>query len=174
MMYKCSIVTIRKARGKNMIYNIFFGLLLVAAAWCAWQIAVADWRRRIIPDAYLWPLMLIGLVMAAWNPWWITNARMSVVGAVFGYALAAIIGFIFDWRIRRKNPDATAPIGLGDIKLIATGGIWLEVTGLAAALVISCILGLVWGKYKNQKYIPFAPFFLLGGILALLAMWFLL
>ncbi len=157
-----------------MIYYIFFGILLTGAAWCAWQIAIADWRRRIIPDAYLWPLMLIGLIFAAWSPIGTTNPRMAVLGAAFGYALASVIGFVFDWRIRKKNPNADTPIGMGDIKLIAVGGIWLGVTGLAIALVISCILGLIWGRWRGQKYIPFAPFFVIGGFLALIANLFLL
>lgn len=157
-----------------MIYNIFFVILIAVAAWCAWQIAVADWRRRIIPDAYLWPMMLVGMILATFAPWWPIGPRSAVVGGAFGYAMSAIVGFIFDWRIRKKNPDADTPIGLGDIKLIATGGIWMGVTGLAAALVMACIFGGAWGIRKKQKYIPFAPFFLAGGILALIGTAFLL
>ncbi len=157
-----------------MIYYIFFIALLITAIWCAWNISVADLRRRIIPDVYLWPLMLIGLIFATWSPVWHIGPRLAVVGAAFGYAMAAIIGFIYDTRMRKKNPDAIAPIGMGDIKLIATGGIWLGLTGLSVALIIACISGGIWARYKKQKYIPFAPFFIIGGILALIGLWFLL
>lgn len=157
-----------------MIYYIFFITLLAVALWCAWQISVADIRRRIIPDAYLWPMMLIGLIVANWSPICPTGPRMAVLGAAFGYTLAAVVGFLFDWRIRKKNPDAITPIGMGDIKLIAAGGIWLGVTGLSIALVISCLLGALWGGIKKQRYIPFAPFFMTGGILALIGQFFLL
>ncbi len=157
-----------------MIYSILVAILSVAALWCAAQISIADFRRRIIPDVYLWPLLLIGIIFAAWMPVFGITPRMAATGAAFGYALSAGVGFVFDWRLRKTNPDAIAPIGMGDIKLIATGGIWLGTTGLAVALVIACATGAIWSKRKNQKYIPFAPFFLFGGFLSLIGMLFLI
>jgi len=174
LWYKCSIVSNRKARGKNMISYIFFIILLVAAVACLWQISVADWRRRIIPDAYLWPLLLIGLIIVNWSPFWIVGPRLAAASAAIGYTLAAGVGFVFDYLRRKKNPDADTPIGMGDIKLIAVGGLWLGPTGLYLALIMACILGIAWGKWRHQKYIPFAPFFAIGGFLALITVVFLI
>lgn len=173
LWYNSSIVPNRKARGKNMIWQIFFIILLAVALWCAWKISVADLRRRIIPDAYLWPLFLIGLLITNWWPW-IISPCMAATSAVFGYALAAGIGFIFDVIRRRTNPNAETPIGLGDIKLIATGGLWLGIQGLGLALIVACITGGAWARAKHQRYIPFAPFFVVGAILSLITMAFLL
>lgn len=173
LWYNSSIVPNRKARGKNMIWQIFFIILLAVALWCAYQISVADLRRRIIPDAYLWPLFLIGLLITNWWPW-IIGPRMAATSAVFGYALAAGVGFIFDVIRRRTNPDAETPIGLGDIKLIATGGLWLGIQGLGLALIVACITGGAWARAKHQRYIPFAPFFVVGAILSLITIAFLL
>lgn len=173
LWYNSSIVPNRKARGKNMIWQIFFIILIAVALWCAWKISVADLRRRIIPDAYLWPLFLIGLLITNWWPW-IIGPRMAATSAVFGYALAAGVGFIFDVIRRRTNPNAETPIGLGDIKLIATGGLWLGIQGLGLALIVACITGGAWARAKHQRYIPFAPFFVVGAILSLITMAFLL
>lgn len=158
-----------------MIYNIFFIVLLAVAAICAWRICVADWRRRIIPDAYLFPLLLIGLIITHFFPW-PTPPADGVIAAIFGYALAACVGFIFDVRQRHQNKSnvAPAPIGMGDIKLMAAGGIWLGTVGLAVALIVACVAGIVWGLRRKQKYIPFAPFFIIGGILSLITMVFLI
>lgn len=156
-----------------MFFNIFFICLLVWAAICAALISVADFRRRIIPDAYLFPLMLSGLLLIAFFNWPITIAD-AAIGATFGYLMAAFVGFIFDWQIRKKNPNAITPIGLGDIKLIGVGGLWLGANGLGFALIIACVSGMLWALLKHQKYIPFGPFFIIGGILALLANTFLL
>ncbi len=152
----------------------FWGLLFAGAMFCMTQIAIADWRRRIIPDAFLWPLMLAGMIAAAFLRTWPIDAAAAAVGGAFGYALAAMVGFGFDYKIRKKNPDAAAPIGLGDIKLIATGGIWLGTTGLAVALIIACATGGIWSIRTKQRYIPFAPFFAIGGILSLLGLLILL
>lgn len=154
-------------------YYGFFAILLAGAIWCMYQISAADWRRRIIPDAFLFPLLIAGLIITAFFPW-THDIRNAVMGAAFGYTLAATVGFAFDYFIRKKNPDAMAPIGMGDIKLIATGGIWLGTTGLAWALVMACLIGGLWGYKKKQKYIPFAPFFIIGGILSFLGIVFLL
>lgn len=156
-----------------MISLIFFIILLAAAVGCLWQISVADFRRRIIPDAYLFPLFIIGLLVVSWFPW-ICGPRVAAVGAAFGYGLAAIVGFAFDYAMRKKNADAQSPIGMGDIKLLGVGGWWLGPTGLSIALVLACIFGIAWGRWRNQKYIPFAPFFAISGILSLIAMAFLL
>ncbi len=153
-----------------MIYDIFFIVLLATAIICAWQISVADWRRRIIPDAYLFPLLLIGLVITNFFPWPITPGAGAIAGA-FGYLLALVVGMVFEHISPKKS---IAPIGLGDVKLLGTGGIWLGPTGLASALIIACVAGIIWGLHRKQKYIPFAPFFICGGILSLITMLFLI
>ena len=151
-----------------MFFNILFIGLLVWAAICAVLISVADFRRRIIPDAYLFPLILIGLLLIAFFGWPVSVID-AAIGATFGYLMSAFVGFVFDWHIRRKNPDTIAPIGLGDIKLISVGGLWLGANGLGLALIIACIGGIGWARIKKQKYIPFGPFFIIGAILALIA-----
>lgn len=152
-----------------MIYLLI--LLLSAAGFCAYKMSVADLRRRIIPDVYLFPFMLIGLIVVAFFPWFTTPGD-SAIAATFGYGLGTIIGHTFE-KIK-KQPGDYSPIGLGDVKLLGAGGIWLGLTGLAIAIVVSCILGGIWGLVKKQKYIPFAPFFLVGAIIALFIMFFLI
>ena len=156
-----------------MIFYLFWALLFVASSVCAWRISVADFRRRIIPDAYLFPLFLMGLLTVAFFPHWFCSFQNGAMGAVLGYTLGAGVGFVFDWVGRRKDPKSDIPIGMGDIKLLATGGLWLGTNGLAIALIVACMLGGMWGIYKKQRFIPFAPFFMIGTILALILMLFL-
>ena len=156
-----------------MISYIFFIILLLTALILSTLISIADFRRRIIPDAYLFPLMLIGLTNIAFFSHPIT-IQDAVIGGIFGYMLASVIGFLFDYFMRKKEPDAISPIGMGDIKLIGVGGLWLGVNGLAITLIIACITGAIWARTKKQKYIPFAPFFLLGGFLSFIGLYFLI
>ena len=153
-----------------MIYYIFFSLVLLGAIFCAIRMASNDFKRRIIPDVYLFPFLFAGLLITTFFPWPVTTAD-SVIGGATGYCLGLIIGFIFEHiKKRQKYP----PIGMGDIKLLGAGGIWLGVMGLAIAMFFASILSCIWGYRKKQKYIPFAPFFLTGGFLSLIIIQFLI
>ena len=155
------------------IFWSLFVVLVCLALYLCWQISVIDMRRRIIPDAYLFPLLIIGAILTTYFPWPV-DIGTGVLGMTFGYIMAAMIGAIFDRVLMRKNPRAESPIGMGDIKLIAVGGLFLGPTGLGGALVGACLFGAAWAYRKKQRYIPFAPFFIIGGILAWLGIAFLL
>ncbi len=155
------------------IFWTFFTILMLLALYLCYKISVADMRRRIIPDGYLFPLMIIGMIILSFFPWPI-GIQIGVIGMAFGYIMAAIIGLVFDKIITHRDPTATAPIGMGDIKLIAVGGLWCGPTGLAITLVFACIFGAAWAYRKKQKFIPFAPFFIIGGILSLIIIAFLI
>ena len=158
-----------------MIHYVFFIALMIGAAWCATQISIADFRRRIIPDAYLFPLMLIGLlVVTFFSDRWICGVGDAAIGGAFGYALGATVGAIFDYVMRRRDPHAQTPIGFGDIKLMAVGGIWLGVSGLAWAMIVACLFGAAWARIQKKRFIPFAPFFIVAALLTLITMMFLL
>lgn len=156
-----------------MIFYIFFIILALLATYCAIQISITDFRHRIIPDKYLFPLMLIGLCFVVFFPYpiEITNA---VLGGIFGYTTTATIGFLFEKALNKKSELKHPPIGMGDIKLIGVGGLWLGVYGLSLALIIACITGAIWAYIHHTKYIPFGPFFLLGGFLSFITTLFLL
>jgi leader peptidase (prepilin peptidase)/N-methyltransferase len=153
-----------------MIYYIFFSVVLIGAFFCAWRIGTTDFKRRIIPDVYLFPFLFAGLITATFFTWPITIAD-SVVGGAMGYCLGLIIGFVFE-RIRKH--EKYPPIGMGDIKLLGAGGIWLGTVGLSIAMGFACILAYLWNIRRKQKYIPFAPFFLIGGFLSFITILFLL
>ena len=156
-----------------MISYIFFIILLVIAIILSIRISIYDYRHRIIPDAYLFPLMLIGLITSGiYNfPF---DIKTGIAGATFGYITSALLGFIFDKVMQRRNKNSETPIGMGDIKLISIGGLWLGTGGLALALIISGISGAIWARKQNQKFIPFAPFFIFGGFLSFIINLFLL
>ena len=155
------------------IFWSFFSVLILMAAGLCYKIAKTDMRRRIIPDGYLFPLLIIGVIITTFFPW-PTNIESGAIGMAFGYMLAAVVGIIFDKILTRKNPKVESPIGMGDIKLISVGGLWCGPTGLAIALVLACIFGATWAYRKKQKFIPFAPFFIIGGFLSLIIIAFLI
>ena len=153
-----------------MIYNIFFLVVLIGAIFCAYRMSATDFKRRIIPDVYLFPFLFAGLLITTFFPWPITIAD-SVVAGSLGYCLGLVVGFIFE---HIKKQSKYPPIGMGDIKLLGAGGVWLGTLGLAIAMMFACVLAFLWNIKKKKKYIPFAPFFLIGGFLAFIVIQFLI
>ena len=156
------------------LFWTFFSLLIIAAIYLGWKIAKTDMRRRIIPDAFLFPLLIIGAILVTFFPWWPISQSAAVIGMAFGYLMSATIGLIFDKYLQRHNPKSEPPIGMGDIKLIAVGGLWCGPTGLAIALILACTFGAIWAFRKKEKFIPFAPFFIIGTFLAFITIAFLI
>ena len=154
------------------IFWTFFIMLILLALYLCGKIYIADMRRRIIPDAYLFPLLILGAIITTFFPW-PHDIVAGVIGMTFGYIMATVIGLIFSKIISRRDPHAESPIGMGDIKLIAVGGLWCGPMGLAISLVFACIFGAAWAYREKQKFIPFAPFFIIGGILSLIIISFL-
>ncbi|MCQ2562640.1 MAG: A24 family peptidase [Alphaproteobacteria bacterium] len=139
-----------------MIYYIFFSLILIGGLFCAYRMSVIDFKRRIIPDVYLFPFLFAGLLLINFFKWPVTMAD-AVIGGSMGYCLGFVLGFIFE---HTKKDLKYPPIGMGDIKLIGAGGIWLGTMGLSLSMIITSIISFIWSKRTKNKYIPFAPFFL--------------
>ena len=101
-----------------MFSTIFFYAVILVAIWCAYRISVTDFRRRIIPDVYLFPLLLAGLILSAFYAW-PCDIKTAAIGAVFGYTMSAIIGVIFDIRLRRRDPNIISPIAAASSRILA-------------------------------------------------------
>lgn len=113
---------------------------------CALFIVYWDAKERIIPDIWLWPMMISGIYLFGGN-------TDHIVAAAFGY----IIGFILMMAFHKKEA-----LGFGDVKLIAVSGIFLGTKGLYWAIITACVFGIIWGLAKKQKFVPFAPFIMFG------------
>ncbi len=156
-----------------MISDIFFIILLAFSGFFALKISIADFRRRIIPDAYLFPLLLTGLILISFYSFPI-SIQNATLGATFGYILGATVGIVFEYFLRNQDTKNTPPIGMGDIKLLGVGGLWLGTNGLAISLIFACISGYIWAHLHRQRFIPFAPFFIFGGFLSFIINLFLI
>ena len=143
-------------------YTVAFALLLV--------IAVYDLRHKIIPDAFALALAIftfIGLFL--FNSYGFYPHIPSLLEFLAGPIIAA--PFAFFWLVSKGKW-----MGLGDAKLAISLG-WLlglsrSLSGLVLAFWIGMVVGLsfvIFGKkYGMKSEIPFAPFMVLGALLAFL------
>ena len=100
-------------------------------------LSVIDFRTGYLPDVIVAPLGLIGLGVA------ITGSPINVTWdmALLGAAINAGIFYGLRWIVSRmKGREA---MGLGDVKLVAAGGLWLGPLGLPYIMAVSGVATLV-------------------------------
>jgi len=126
-------------------------------------ITVTDLERRIIPNKVLLAGSVAGLaIVAATDPASLPEravAALAAGGVLFAAALAYPSG-----------------MGLGDVKLAATMGLFLGRDvgpAMLIALLAGSLVGLAMiarhGAAARKQAIPFGPFLALGGVVALFA-----
>jgi leader peptidase (prepilin peptidase) / N-methyltransferase len=135
--------------------DLVFVLVLVAAG-------IIDLRSRRIPNRLLATGVAAGLPLLALADPGLLPGRIAAMGLAGGAFLAVAL----------IRPDG---FGMGDVKLIATMGLFLGDAVLPAVLVALCagsVLGLVLlvrdGRDAATATFPFGPFLALGGLLTLL------
>jgi leader peptidase (prepilin peptidase)/N-methyltransferase len=126
-------------------------------------ITLTDLERRIIPNKILLAGAVVAVaIVTATDPGSLPERAIAAAGAG-GLLLAAALAY-------------PRGMGLGDVKLAATMGLFLgrEVApALFVALLAGSLVGLAMivrhGASARKQAIPFGPFLALGGVVGLLA-----
>lgn len=118
--------------GASGFFGAVLGLLMLA-------VAVADARAYIIPDRLNLAALLLALAETAVNSFENMPENMALA-ALRGLVLA--LGFLalrdIYYRLRQRQG-----IGLGDVKLAAVAGAWLDWPFIPAAIEIAAVLALI-------------------------------
>ena len=137
--------------------------LLVSGLMAASRI---DLLTQLLPNRITWGLLGVGLA-ASLLPGWPTTPAAALAGALLG---AGLVAFIIRARPRRASQDA--PMGRGDLALLAALGAWLGPLAPFAAMGLGALLMLplvAWGlwrqKWSGQTQLPFGPALCIGGLL---------
>jgi leader peptidase (prepilin peptidase) / N-methyltransferase len=125
-------------------------------------VTLTDLERRIIPNKVLLVAAVIGAaIAAAGDPSSLPERAIAAVGAGGLFFLAAL-----------AYPRG---MGLGDVKLAATMGLFLGrdvAPAILVALLAGSIVGLAMmardGAGARKRAIPFGPFLAFGGVVGLL------
>jgi leader peptidase (prepilin peptidase)/N-methyltransferase len=156
------------------------GLLFVASVLVEWDdpahiaidfvfvtmlaaITLTDLERRIIPNK----ILLAGAVLC------LLIAVPTDPGGLLERAIAAAAAGGLFFLVALAYPQG---MGLGDVKLAATMGLFLGravAPAILAALLAGSVVGLVLiarhGQQARKMAIPFGPFLALGGVVGMLA-----
>jgi leader peptidase (prepilin peptidase) / N-methyltransferase len=126
-------------------------------------VTLTDLEQRIIPNKVLIAGALICLAIAVPTDPGGVPERLIAAAAAGGIFFLVVLAY-------------PAGMGLGDVKLAATMGLFLGravAPAILAALLIGSLVGLALifrhGSQARKMAIPFGPFLALGGIVGLLA-----
>ncbi len=107
-----------------------------ALGWTLLALGWIDWEHLLLPDVLTLPLIPLGLLAAAWT---------GPPDAAFDHALAAALGYSAFRAVAAgyRRLRGQEGLGEGDAKLLAAGGAWLGLGGLAPMVLLGAVAGLV-------------------------------
>ncbi|MGL6069974.1 prepilin peptidase [Craterilacuibacter sp.] len=141
------------------------GSLLLTAALIALTCIDAD--TQLLPDDITLPLLWAGLAFH------LLTATLPLADAVIG----AMAGYLSLWSVFWLFKFATGKegMGYGDFKLLAALGAWLGWQMLPLIILLSSLVGALWGiammataRLGRGQPLPFGPYLAAAGFIALL------
>lgn len=132
-----------------MIYKMIAAIFFLV-------IAVTDWEQYIIFDIVLFPFAVIGIGFGIWLEVPLLERLLAALGG--GTAFFALM-------LATKNG-----IGGGDVKLVATLGLWLGADRLLSTVLIASVLGgvvalvlILCGIKRRKDVFAYGPYFCIGA-----------
>ena len=140
--------------------NLAFYLLVICVSIV---VAAVDWKFSLIPTTFVFAASIVAL----FYNYFLLSSPLFIehIAAAFG----AAVFFLLIVIVTRGRG-----MGQGDVVLAFLMGIVLGLQGIAVAMFLAFFLGaavsvllIIFGKRKFGQTVPFAPFLVLGFLLAL-------
>ena len=125
------------------------GALGAALAIVAAIIAVVDWRSLTIPDAASAAAAALGLASRAIGG---GDPAAAIAFALLRALAMGALFLAFQYAYRRLR--GREGMGLGDVKLAAVAGLWLDVSDLPIAVDIACVSALTFVLLSRHRAGP--------------------
>jgi leader peptidase (prepilin peptidase) / N-methyltransferase len=155
VLYAATVLVLWGDGGEIAIGLVFVTTLLA--------VTLTDLERRIIPNKILIVAAAVAVVLAAATDPGSLPERLAAGAAAGGLLFLAALAY-------------PRGMGLGDVKLAATMGLFLGrnvAPAILVALLAGSLVGLAMiarqGADARKQAIPFGPFLALGGVVGLLA-----
>lgn len=147
----------------NLPFPIFNKLILLLVFCIYIVILIYDFRHKIIPDMLVYSAILLSVV-----------GRWLFGGAMLDWLAGPVISVFFAviWLLSRGRA-----IGFGDAKLGLSLGLLLGAANGFSGIILAFWIGAAYGifamifsskKLTMKSEVPFAPFLILGGWVALI------
>lgn len=141
-----------------------FPRLLLATLYTCFFIVIffIDLEHHLVLNRVIYPAIVVALLFIPFAPG--HSAKELLLGGLIGFALLFLIAFVYP-----------AGMGMGDVKLATFVGLVVGFPSVFVALLFSFVAGgsvggglLLTGLKGRKDPIPFAPFLVAGGMVAML------
>jgi leader peptidase (prepilin peptidase)/N-methyltransferase len=102
-------------------------------------LSVIDFKTFLLPNIYVAPFALLGIAFHSLTDFSYLSAKEILIGGVGGFAVLYLI------RTAGNKFYKQDSLGLGDVKLMGAGGLWLGFEGVMLAMTVGAFFGLVHG-----------------------------
>lgn len=141
------VFAVCEERGGGMALAGQIAALLGLAAGTVWA-AVIDARSSVIPNRCVATLAL----------WWLAVAWALPGGYAAGIAGALVAGgFMLVAALIFERFSGEFALGGGDVKLVATFGLYLGAEGALLAVLLACVFFLVAALFRRRAALACAP-----------------
>lgn len=142
-----------------------FGFTWQAAAmlllsWGLLGMSVIDTDHQLLPDMLVFPLLWLGLIVNSFELF--VSLHDALWGTVAGYLSLWSVYWLFKLLTGKEG------MGYGDFKLLAMLGAWGGWQVLPIIILLSSLIGALFGLLIRRLRIPFGPFLAIAGWIALL------
>jgi len=157
----CLLVALQFSFSYFAVALLFFTFVLITATFI-------DLDTMLLPDQLTLPLVWAGisLSLVGISP---VSLQDSVIGAITGYLCLWSVYWVFKLLTGKEG------MGYGDFKLLAALGAWLGWQYLPMIILLSSLVGLVFGiiqlrlqKKGIDKAFPFGPYLAIAGWVAMM------
>lgn len=135
-------------------------------AWSMIALACIDLDTFYLPDDITLPLAWAGLLVNMGGVF--VDLRSAVIGAIAGYFALWVVFWAYKLATGKEG------MGYGDFKLLAAIGAWLGWKMLPVVILLSSFAGavvgislIVFARHGRNVPIPFGPYLVLGGLIAM-------
>lgn len=141
------------------------GLMAMILIWILIALFFIDIDEQLLPDNLTLPLLWLGLIVNSQSLF--IDLPTALFGAIFGYLSLWSVYWIFKLITKKEG------MGHGDFKLLAALGAWCGWTVLPQVIILSSLIGLMFGlsaMFRSGESKPFAfgPSLIIAGIIAFL------
>ena len=102
-------------------------------------LSIIDLRTYLLPNIYVAPFAILGVIFHIVSNFYYLSIAQAFLGGLVGFLLLYAIRAGGNYYFKQES------LGLGDVKLLAAGGLWLGVEGILFAMTLGAIAGLIHG-----------------------------